>query len=186
MEGGVEERSEGRRVLPHSDSEVEPELFQMGQDEDFEGLRPDREVGEQAVEPATTWEDFIVEPNFRPTRTTRGGRGIRGRGRGNRRGGIVGRQNQRPQEQDGIMSSDEDERHEEEPLDGLNKDNVVVGRRRTRSDFEDEVPSNIHPRQHSLSDEDSDDSTSSEEDTSLSESSTTESSSSFSESSEEG
>lgn len=175
----------GRRVLPHSDSEVEPELFQMGADEDFEGLRPDREVGEQVVEPATTGENVILEPNFRPTRATRGGRGVRGRGRGSRRGGLADRHAQLPQEEDGITSG-EDEGHGEEPLDGLNTDNVLVGRRRTRSDFEDNGNSNIHPRQQYRSVEHSDDSSSSEEDTSLSESSSTESYPSSSESSEEG
>ena len=43
-----------RRVLPNTNNEDDAELFQMGRDEVFEGLRPDRNVGEQEVPLAAT------------------------------------------------------------------------------------------------------------------------------------
>jgi hypothetical protein len=52
----------GKRVIPNSENEEEPELFQMGQNEDYEGLRPDREVGEQELPPAATGVDVYLEP----------------------------------------------------------------------------------------------------------------------------
>ena len=44
----------GRRVLPSSADDPEVQLFQMGQDDDFHGLHPEREVGEGQVAPAQT------------------------------------------------------------------------------------------------------------------------------------
>ena len=36
----------GRRVLPNCEEGTETPLFQMEEDEDYEGLRPERKVGE--------------------------------------------------------------------------------------------------------------------------------------------
>ena len=69
----------GRRILPTNDDDEEAELFQMGEDEDFEGLRPDRDVGEHDLEPAATGEDVVLEPVIRLNRARRGARGGRGR-----------------------------------------------------------------------------------------------------------
>jgi len=58
----------GKRVLPNEDDVVDAELFQMGEDEDFLGLRPNRDVGEGQVPAARTGVDVIVEPVRRPQR----------------------------------------------------------------------------------------------------------------------
>ena len=58
----------GRRVVPNNDKEEEPELFQMGLDKDFAGLRPEREVGEHELEPANTGEDVIIPSVIRLNR----------------------------------------------------------------------------------------------------------------------
>ena len=70
----------GRIVLPNNEDEEDTKLLQMGQDEDFKGLRPDREVGEQKVEMAATGEDVILQPIMRRNMATARGRGGRGRG----------------------------------------------------------------------------------------------------------
>ena len=44
---------------------MEAELFQMGDNEDFEGLRPEREVGDQ-IPSATTSHNVVLEPARRP------------------------------------------------------------------------------------------------------------------------
>lgn len=75
----------GRRVLPTNNEETEGELFQMGHDEDFDGLRPDREVGEGQIRPATTGQDVPVEAIRRPHRN-RGRGAATGVDRGGRRG----------------------------------------------------------------------------------------------------
>ena len=73
----------GKRVIPESNSEGETELFHMGRDDDYEGLRPNLEVGEQDVPQARTGEDIILEPAI----TGQVGRGRRRGGRGLGRGG---------------------------------------------------------------------------------------------------
>jgi hypothetical protein len=55
----------GKRVLPNSEINEKATLFQMGRDVDFEGLRPDREVGEQELVPAATGVDVLLEPVIR-------------------------------------------------------------------------------------------------------------------------
>jgi hypothetical protein len=176
----------GRRVVPNNESETEPELFQMGQDEDFEGLRPDREVGEQAVEAATTGENVILEPVFRPNRATRGGRGVRGRGQGGRRGGRAAANSEPFEEENFIMSIDEDEPQEEEPVDTGETDNTFGGRGGSRSLSNDGGNRNIRRRHLSWPDEQRHDDTTSEEDTSPVDSSSNESSQSSSDSSDDG
>ena len=84
----------GKRVIPNEGSDHEAQLFQMGHDDDFEGLRPDRDVGEDEEEAADTGEEVILEPAIRANRGRRLARGnqtvrrgrmgnARGRGRGN-------------------------------------------------------------------------------------------------------
>lgn len=76
----------GRKVIPNNEDDDDAQLCAMGQDEDFEGLRPDREVGEQEVDMAETGEDVILQPIMRRNKITRRGRGSRGRGGRGRRG----------------------------------------------------------------------------------------------------
>ena len=81
----------GRRVLPNTNNEDDAELFQMGRDEDFEGLRPDRDVGEQELPPAATGVNVYLQP-LNPRNTGGGeGRGHRAPNRGGRRGRYGGR-----------------------------------------------------------------------------------------------
>jgi len=49
-------------VLPNDSEDVEVPMFQMEEDEDFDGLRPEREVGEDEVPSAGTGLNVIVEP----------------------------------------------------------------------------------------------------------------------------
>ena len=48
-------------------------MFEMGIDEDFDGLRPDREVGEGQVPTAATGETVVLEPIRRRRRQSGGG-----------------------------------------------------------------------------------------------------------------
>ena len=68
------------KVLPTQEEEAEPEMFQMGHDIEFEGLCPQREVGEDPQRPATTGQDVLLQSIVRPRRNRR--RDIRRRGRG--------------------------------------------------------------------------------------------------------
>jgi hypothetical protein len=175
----------GRRVLPNSEDEEDAQLFQMGQDEDFEGLRPDREVGEQEIEMAATGEDVILQPVMRRNRATARGRGIRGRaGRGNR-GGRAGRGNcggragmdrPLPEVNENNIESEEDELQEEE-----RGQRGLQGRRRMRAENGDHEQRNIRRNRHAEDDIDSNEATSSEEDASSTEDSTSEASSTGSE-----
>jgi hypothetical protein len=99
----------GRRVLPNNEDEEDAQLFEMGQDEDFEGLRLDREVGEQEVEMVATREDVILQPVMRRNRATARGRGGRGRGGRGRFGGHVGMDRPLPKMNENNVGSEEDE-----------------------------------------------------------------------------
>ena len=114
----------GKRVLPNRAEDIEAELFHLGVDEDFHGLRPDREVGkEQLVPAATIGEDVVLEPLQRPQRQS--GRGyVRLR---SRRGHSVRRRHSRNglqiqrgrgvSEGEGLRTSKEmDENQEEEEM----------------------------------------------------------------------
>jgi hypothetical protein len=87
----------GRRVLPNNEEEIEAELFDMGADEDFEGLRPHREVGEGPEPPVGTGYDVVRKEVLVTGRATslreRGGRGSRwgARGGGSERVPAMGR-----------------------------------------------------------------------------------------------
>ena len=82
----------GKRILPTTNDD-EGRLFGMGRDEDYEGLRPDREVGEQELPPAATGVDVVLDPLIRGNNVRRGGRAGHGdqRGAGGRRGRRGGR-----------------------------------------------------------------------------------------------
>lgn len=117
----LREEVRGRRVLPNHVEEEDAELFQMGEDKDFDGLRPEREVGEEQVPAACTGQDVVLEPTRRarrrsvngPARVTnrRGRRPAGGRGR---RGGRAQRRSPAREGQLGPISDEDDERHEEE------------------------------------------------------------------------
>lgn len=62
----------GRRVLPSTGEDRETELFNMGDDEDFEGLRPDREVGENPGDEIFTGQDVELEEVLRQGRQRTG------------------------------------------------------------------------------------------------------------------
>jgi hypothetical protein len=177
----------GRRVLPNNDSDEEPTLFQMGRDEDFEGLRPDRDVGEQEVLPSETGENVLLEPVVRAYRGVRGGRGDRRRsrgGRGGRRGAQRGPIVQPAEDQ--RNNSEEDEQQEE---DRLYRENIAGGvRRRRRTGAQDNENQNRNTRQrhHSEPHGEWNDNASSEEDKSISKYSTSETCPSSSESSGDG
>jgi len=70
-----------KRVLPNHEEEVEAEMFTMGADEDFEGLRPQREVGEGLEPPVSRSHDVVREEVLVLGRArtvgTSGGRGRR-------------------------------------------------------------------------------------------------------------
>ena len=83
----------GKRILPTTNDE-EGILFGMGRDEDYEGLRPDCEIGEQELPPADTGVDVVLEPLIRGNNLRRGVRAAHGdnqRGAGGRRGRRVDR-----------------------------------------------------------------------------------------------
>ena len=129
----------GRRVVPNNGDDDEAELFQMGEDENFEGLRPDREVGQEEIEPAATGEDVILEPTIRVNRGRRGGRGAQGRGTGparNRRAEFEGAE---PAQQEVSSSSQDEEPPEEERL-----YRGMAGQRRPRAE------SNVQPQQRDV------------------------------------
>lgn len=167
----------GRRVLPNNNNDEEPTLFQMGRDEEFEGLRPDREVGENGLEPATTGETVILDPVFRPTRGVRRGRGMRGGG------GMRGPQGGRPEQLEQHRDSNTEE---DEELQRGNNRNVRGRNTRSRTGNSDQRNRNVGRRHQSDSDSHSSNSSSSEEGTPSSEMSTSETSSSFLETDDEG
>lgn len=144
-------------------------MFQMGQDEDFEGLRPDWEVGKQELAPAATGEDVLLEPVFRLNRGTQRGRGACGSSRGGRRdrhGGRGGRAvPHRPpvEETEGRVGSEEDEHAEEKRLYRGNIDNAVRVLRRRTSHNEERGNINIRHGHHSKEDIHSNEATSEEE-----------------------
>jgi len=137
----------GRRVLPDNNSEEELRMFHMGRNEDFKGLRPDREVGEQEVPTAATGENVILDPIVRPNRGRRVWRGARGRGRG----GTGGTRGTIPRpatvEEDLGVSSEEDERDEEERLYRGDIDSGIRGQRRGRADDSIRGSRNLRRRQ---------------------------------------
>lgn len=125
----------GRRVLPSDGQEAEATLFQMGDDEDFEGLRPEREVGEDQIPVAMTGQDVLLQPVLRPRRHRTGGgtRGVGGRGRAGRQGcgsrGGATRGRRAPQRGHVQDSSEaEDDSHEDERLYPNNVDCTSGGR----------------------------------------------------------
>jgi len=127
----------GKRVLPDNIEANEPELFRMGEDDDFEGLCPQREVGEGPSAAVNTGQDIVLEEVLRqrthrtvlrtPSRGRgRGNQGARGRGRAaSRRGGLhesnVGRYRGRSGLGSGMNNEDytsvvDEDRNEEELL----------------------------------------------------------------------
>ena len=77
----------GRRVLPSTGEDRETELFNMGDDEDFEGLRPDREVGENPGDEIFTGQDVELEEVLRQGRQRTGrAHGRQGHSQQRRRG----------------------------------------------------------------------------------------------------
>jgi hypothetical protein len=76
----------GKQVLPNNEGEGDVELFQMGRDKDFEGSRPDREVGEQELAPTATKKDVLFEPHFTTNGKIQKGRKARGNSQGGTRG----------------------------------------------------------------------------------------------------
>lgn len=123
----------GRRVLPNTYDE-EGILFRMGRDDEFEGLRPDRDVGEHEVAPAETGVNVVIQQviranNARPGRRAAGNHEGPG-GRRGRRGGRGGREAQELLHRQGnIMAEDVDE-------DGIQPENHEIeerGRRRPGS-----------------------------------------------------
>ena len=111
----------GKRVLPNNGEDVEAQLFEMGADEDFHGLRPEREVGEEQIPAAPIGENVILEPVRRPRRQLRRGavqvneQRVRSR---QRRGGSHLQQGQEGrsilEDESNQSSNERDERHEEE------------------------------------------------------------------------
>lgn len=170
----------GRRILPNNENIEEPALFQMGRDEEFEGLRPDRDVGEGGLQPATTGENVLLDHVRLPNRGGRGGRG-RG-GRPGRQGGRAGRIAEGQEE--GISTSEEVEGDEDGGIDRQNMNNVIRGIRRRRGGHEDRMNRNVMPRHQSESDLRSSSTTSLEEETSVFQNSSTETGRSSSESNE--
>jgi len=57
-----------RRVLPNELEDVEAPLFEMGHDNDFDGLQLEREVGEEPMPFVGTGQNVVVEPVRRPRR----------------------------------------------------------------------------------------------------------------------
>ena len=161
----------GRRVIPNSEGDEDAQLFAMGQDDDFEGLRPDREVGEQEVEMAETGEDVILQPVMRRNRVTRRGRGGRGRGERGRRGGRVGMDRHSPEVNENNVGSGENELQEEG-----RQYRGPEARRRMRAQNEHQEHRNIRRRRHAEEDFDSNEATSSEDAASSTEDSTSETS----------
>lgn len=156
----------GRRILPSNDDDEETELFQMGEDEDFEGLRPDRNVGEEELEAAATGEDVLLEPVIRLNRARRGGRVGRGRG-GRPTVGRGARPNTVPVEQQAANNRPEDETFEEERL-----NMQLGGRRRPPGAAEADEQRNVRRRPPGEGYLESDEDTSTEEEGSCSEYST--------------
>lgn len=54
--------------MPNYEEDAEVELFEMGDDEDFDGLRPEREVGEEQFPIASTGHNVVLEPTQRRRR----------------------------------------------------------------------------------------------------------------------
>lgn len=127
----------------------------MGQDEDFEGLRPDWEVGKDDLPPAETGEDVVLEPLFPASRGRRGGRSACASNRGGerstrgRRGGRGSHQGPQPVEAEASSGSAEDEEAEEERLFRGDISAEREGRRRTKSQNEHRGSKNIQQRHHS-------------------------------------
>ena len=181
----------GKRVLPNNEGEEEAELFQMGRDEDFEGLRPDCEAGEEELAPAATGEDVLLEAVFRPNRGIRGGRGACGSSRGGRRGRLGGHggravpRTSPVEETEGSLGNEEDEQVEEERLYRGNIDSAIRVLRRRRSHDEEREHINIRQGHHSEEEDIHSNETTSEEEESYYENSSSESSSTYSEHTED-
>lgn len=77
-----------RRVLTQNEGNGEARLFDMGEDDDFEGLRPEKEVGEGPLPTVPSGHNVVVQEILRPRRhrsvVVRGR--PRGRGRASGRG----------------------------------------------------------------------------------------------------
>lgn len=143
----------GRRVLPNEGEDVEVELFQMGNDNDFDGLVPEREVGEEPVLPAATGINVVVEP-LRRARRRSGCPGRRVDQRTERfqpvrRGRCGGRTEQGTSVGEGEtnqLSEEEDERHEEEMLSRNNLGSTSGVRRRSRGRIGNEGSRRVRQR----------------------------------------
>ena len=154
----------GKRILPTT-NDKEGTLFGMGRDEDYEGLRPDREVGEQGLPPADTGVDVVLEPLIRGNNLRRGGRAAHGdnqrgaRGRRGRRGGRGGPQAGRIVDHGQNSGTEGDE---EDHLHGGNNNHV----RRRRAPH-NQHGGNRNVRQRSVTEEEdlTSDETSSEDET---------------------
>lgn len=140
----------GKRILPSTINE-EGRLFGMGRDEDYEGLRPDRAVGEHALAPAETGVDVVLEQALPPMNGRRGGRGTRANNRGaarGRRGRGGGRQGRDEHRESQHEANSNTEGEEQEIIHGQSGDQL---RRRRPVGIERDGIRNV--RQRSVSEE---------------------------------
>jgi len=166
----------GKRVLPEHEEDTKTLLFNMGDDEDFESLRPERNVGEGSVDAVPIGHDVVMQEVLvrgrggqrnrgrdrgrsigRGFQTGRGARGGRGRGR-------AGRPSVQLAESSNMAApifANEEDQNEEELLyrenlgsDGLNRgrsreEDGLEGARRNRR--RSEVEENVGTTQYTVS-----------------------------------
>ena len=154
----------GKRILPTTNDD-EGSLFGMGRDEDYEGLRPDREVGEHELPTASTGVDVVLDNPIRGNNVRRGGRAAHGdnqRGAGGRRGRRGGR---------GRHRAGRNVDHDQNPgSEGVEEDHLHVGndnhvRRRRATHNEHGGNRNVRQRSVTKEEELTSDETSSEGET---------------------
>jgi len=61
-----------KRILPHEEEEREAEMFHMGHDDDFDGLRPEINVGEGPAQAVATGHNVFLREDVPPGRQSRG------------------------------------------------------------------------------------------------------------------